>query len=170
MRLSPRSLFLAALATVLVSAPAAAQRAGEFAQGRRMLLGPRAGFATNDFDFFIGAQLAVPVANRVDIYPSFDYYFPDGPADAWSLDGSVRYWPKLNMRNPGLYVGGGLNISHVSVDLPAPFGDASDTEAGVSFHAGWDFKTVNPRPFAQIRFVIGDADRVEFGGGINFRL
>lgn len=173
MRTSTRTLLLAVLATVAVSASASAQRQSQtFAQGRDMLLGPRAGFGTSDFDFFIGAQFALPVANRFDIYPSFDFYFPGNNVDAWSLDGTMRYWPKLNMRNSGLYVGGGLNITHVSVNVNTPFGNfsGSSTEAGLSLLSGWDFKSVNPRPFAQIRIVIGDADRVDFGGGINFRL
>lgn len=169
MRASIRTLTFTTLAAVLIASAGSAQgRSQTFDQGRSMLLGPRAGFATNDLDFFIGAQFALPVANRFDIYPSFDYYFPGGNVDVWSLDGTMRYWPKLNVRNSGLYVGGGLNITHVSVDV-GPF-SGSTTEAGLSLLSGWDFKAVKPRPFVQIRLVIGDADRVDFGGGINFRL
>jgi hypothetical protein len=29
---------------------------------------------------------------------------------------------------------------------------------------------VSWRPFAQLRVVIGNADRIEFGGGVNFKL
>lgn len=173
MRALTRTLFLAALATVLVSTAGSAQaRSQTFAQGRNKLLGPRAGFATNSLDFFIGAQFALPVANRIDIYPSFDYYFPGNSVKVWSLDGTMRYWPRLNMQNSGLYVGGGLNISHVSVDVNTPFGNfsGSSTEAGLSLLSGWDFKAVKPRPFVQVRLVIGNADRLDFGGGINFRL
>ena len=134
-----------------------------------MLLGPHAGFATNDLDFFIGAQFALPVADRFDIYPTFDLYFPGNDLTVWSLDGAVRYWPKLNMRNSGLYLGAGLNLTHVSFNPPGP-GSASSTDAGLSLLSGWDFKTTSIRPFAQVRIVIGDDDRVEFGGGINFKL
>ena len=164
-----RALLLAALAGALVSTTASGQaRSQTFDQGKDKLLGPRAGFGTNDLDFFIGAQFALPVADRFDVYPSFDYYFPGNDVHVWSLDGTMRYWPRLHTKNSGLYVGGGLNISHASVTTP--LGDASSTDAGLSLLSGWDFKAVKPRPFVQIRLVIGDANRLDFGGGVNFRL
>jgi hypothetical protein len=165
-----RRLLLAAVATALTASVATAQARKE--QGSGLLLGPHAEFATNDYDFGIGAQLSAPVANRIDIMPTFDFYFPGNNVTAWSVDGTVRYWPKINVKNPGLYVGAGLNITHVSVDIPAILGggSASDTQAGLSLTGGWMFRQVKLLPFGQIRVVIGDADRVEFGGGINFKL
>jgi len=155
-------LLLVALASLLLSTAAVAQR-------KQMLLGPQVGFATNDFDFFLGAQFSYPVAPQFDIYPSFDLYFPGNNVTAWALNGDVRYWPKLNMADAGLYVGAGLNYTHVSVDL-GPFGSASANEVGLGLLGGWDFKAVSWRPFAQLRIVIGDADRIELGGGVNFKL
>lgn len=164
-----RRLMLAAVATALTATAASAQAKKE--QGDKILIGPHAQFATNDIDFGIGAHLSYPIVNRIDIVPTFDYYFPGNDVKAWSLDGTVRYWPKLNMKNPGLYAGAGINYSHVSVDLPAPLGSASDGSVGLSLTGGWMFKSIpNLLPHAQIRVVIGDADRVEFGGGINFKL
>jgi hypothetical protein len=164
---------LAVLATVLLSTPALAQRRTTTtmgkAQGDRPEVGPTAGFATNDLDFFIGAQFAYPIANRFDIYPSFDYYFPGNSVHVWTLNGDVRYWPKLNIRNSGLYAGAGLNYTHTSVDL-GPLGSASSSDAGLGLFGGWEFKTSNIHPFGQLKIVIGNADRVEFGGGVNFRL
>lgn len=169
MRDLTRRLSLAVVALLLVSTAAAAQRSA-MSQGNRPLLGPEAGFATNDFDLFIGAHFAYPVANQFDIYPSFDIYFPGNNVTAWALNGDVRYWPKLNMANSGLYVGAGLNYTHASVDLGPVFGSASNSEVGLGLLGGWDFKTSTIRPFAQMRIVIGNADRIEFGGGINFKL
>ncbi len=155
-------LLLVALASLLLSTAAVAQR-------KEMLLGPHAGFATNDLDFFLGAQFSYPVAPQFDIYPSFDLYFPGNNVTAWALNGDVRYWPRLNTPNAGLYIGAGLNYTHVSVDF-GPFGSASANEVGLGLLGGWDFKAVSWRPFAQLRIVIGDADRVEIGGGVNFKL
>ncbi|HEY7682024.1 MAG TPA: hypothetical protein VH879_05235 [Gemmatimonadales bacterium] len=163
-----RRLLLAGFATVLLSTAASAQGRSAKAQGNRPSLGPQAGFATNDLDFFIGAQFAYPVANRVDIYPSFDFYFPGNNVDVFALSGDARYWPKLNMRNPGLYVGAGLNYTHTKVSFLGV--SASSDDVGLDLLGGWEFKAVKIHPFAQIKVVIGDADRVEFGGGINFRL
>ena len=66
MRVLLRRLLLAGLATVLLSTVAAAQKRTSAAkeQGDRPLLGPHAEFATNDFDFGIGAQFSYPIANR----------------------------------------------------------------------------------------------------------
>ena len=163
-----RRLLLAAVATVLTTSVAAAQ-AGRKEQGDRPLIGPHVEFATNDLDLGIGAQFSYPIANRIDIYPTFDYYFPGNDLTAFSIDGAVRYWPKLNMKNPGLYAGAGLNWSHVSFNPPGP-GSASNSEIGLSLVGGWMFKQVSWLPFGQIRVVIGNADRVEFGGGVNFKL
>ncbi len=162
-----RRLILAAVAIALTTTAASAQARKE--QGSKLLFGPHAEFATNDLDFGIGAQLSYPVANRIDIYPTFDYYFPGNDLTVISIDGAVRYWPKLNIKNPGLYAGAGLNWSHVSFNPPGP-GSASDSEIGLSLLAGWMFKQVSFLPFGQIRIVVGDADRVEFGGGVNFKL
>ena len=147
-------LLLVALASLLLSTAAVAQR-------KEMLLGPQIGLANNNLDLFIGAQFSYPVAPQFDIYPSFDIYFPGNNVTVWALNGEVRYWPRLNTPNAGLYVGAGLNYTHVSV---------SGSETGLGLLGGWDFKAVSWRPFAQLRFVIGNADRIEFGGGVNFKL
>lgn len=160
---------------LLLSTPAVAQRSTTFAQGNQSLVGPQIGVATNNLNFFIGAQFSLPVADRIDVYPSFDYYFPSNSYGAfgvnvtvWGINAEARYWPKLNMENSGLYVGGGLNITHVGVSVGGIGG--STTNAGLGLLGGWDFKSVSWHPFAQIHAVIGNADRIEFGGGVNFKL
>jgi hypothetical protein len=169
-------LSLIALVSLLATTGAAAQRrAPAPSQGSRPMLGPQLGFATNQLNLFIGAQFSYPVANQFDIYPSFDYYFPSNSYGAfgvnvtvWALNLEGRYWPKLNTPNSGLYVGGGLDYTHVSVSAGG-FG-ASGSDAGLGLLGGWDFKTVSWRPFAQIHIIVGNADRIEFGGGVNFKL
>ncbi len=133
-----------------------------------MLLGPHAGFGKNDVDFFIGAQFAAPIANRFDIYPTFDFYFPGNDVTIWSFDGRFATGRSQHAERRPL-CGAGLNLTHVSVNPPGP-GSASNTNAGLSLFSGWDFKTTSIRPFAQVRLVIGDADRFEFSGGINFKM
>jgi hypothetical protein len=170
---SRKGLLLGVLALACLSSAATAQRQSQsFAQGAGLLLGPQLGIGTSDFDFFIGAQFAYPIVNRVDFYPSFQYYFPGNNVHAWTLEASARYWPKLNIRNSGLYAGGGLNLTHSSVSVNTPVGNfsGSSTDAGLSLFGGWQFKTSNLLPFGQIRIVLGNADRVELGGGVNFRL
>lgn len=163
-----RRLNLAVLITVLSASAVSAQHKATYSQDNSPLLGPQLGFATNSLDFFIGGQFSYPVAKQFDIYPSFDIFFPGNSVTVWGINAEGRYWPKLNMPNPGLYVGGGLDITHASVTVLGV--SASDTKAGLGLVGGWDFKAVSWRPFAQIHIVIGDNDRVEFGGGVNFKL
>jgi len=170
---SPKHAFLVALASFVVASTALAQgRNLAPQQSERPLLGPQLGVATNSYDVWIGAQFAYPVARQFDIYPSFTYYFPSSGfgvnVTLWSLNADVRYWPKLNIPNSGLYVGAGLNYSHASVSSGGFSGSGS--ESGLGLLGGWDFKAVGWRPFGQIQFVLGNANRVEFGGGVNFKL
>ena len=158
-------LILAVLVTLLAVSTASAQRTAARAPRQDgPMIGPQAGFPTNNLDFFVGGQVSLPVAPQWDVYPSFDIFFPGSGTTVWAINGEARYWPKLAMVNPGLYVGGGVDITHVSVT------GASDTKAGPAIVGGWDFKAVSWRPFLQIHIVFGTDDRVEFGGGVNFRL
>jgi hypothetical protein len=164
--MSIRGLVLTVAMTALCSSAASAQTA--LAQGSRPLVGPNVEYASNSLDFGIGAQFAYPIVNRFDIYPSFNYYFPGNSVHVWTLSGDVRYWPDIKMKNPGLYAGAGLNYTHTSVSVGGL--SASSSDVGLNLFGGWDFKQVSWRPFAQLRIVVGNADRVEIGGGVNFKL
>ena len=167
MPVARRAAIFALVATLAVSSVAAAQvKATGFAQSNHAELGPQIGYGSNDTKFYIGAQFAYPIVNRLDIYPQLQYYFPGHSVHIWSISGNVRYWPKLNIKNSGLYAGGGLDISHASAR-----GVSGSTNAGLSLLGGWQFWTNSGAlPFGQVRVVIGDADRVELGAGINFRI
>jgi len=173
-----RRLIVAILLTLLVASTASAQRRGsrESSHGN-FLFGLQLGFATNSLHFLMGGQFSMPVARQFDFYPSFDIFSPGNSVTVWGINAEGRYWPRLSEENPGLYVGGGLSITNLyvasglSVTRKKVLGAiASTTDAGLGLLGGWDFKAVSWRPFAQIHIVIGNANRVEFGGGINFRL
>lgn len=167
MKVPFKHALMVGLVALAMTSTAAAQRrtTGGTAQSARPMLGPQAGFATNSFDFLVGAQFSYQVAPQFDVYPSFDLYFPSGPGSAWSLNANARYWPKLNMPDPGLYVGAGLGFTHISV---AGFGE---TKVGLNLLGGWQFHTSNLMPFAEFRAVLAsNVDRVEFVGGLNFKL
>ena len=62
------------------------------------------------------------------------------------------------MPNPGLYVGGGLGVTHVSA-----FG-FGDSRVGLNLLGGGSFNTVSLLPFVELRAVLAsDVDRIEFG-------
>lgn len=170
-RLSTRLCLVLAASTIVVSNAAAQRKAAAVsssatAQSDRPLLGAKLGFATNDFDFFIGGDFSYKVAKDWDLYPSLSIYFPSG-ASAWDLSADVRWWPHLNTPNSGLYTGGGLGFTSVSCS-----GCNTETRVGLDLLGGWQFKTSSGLlPFAELRAVIAsDVDRLEFVGGINFKL
>ena len=165
MRALIQRLVLVVLFGLLLSTTAAAQHhPTSTSRSARPLLGPQAGLATHDFDLFIGGQFAYPVAERFDVYPSLQIYFPSG-GSAWGFFAAGRWWPPLNAKSSGLYVGGGLNYARASG------GGASHSSSGLALLGGWDFKTVKARPFAELRIVVGgDYDRLDIGGGVNFKL
>jgi hypothetical protein len=162
-----RLLFLTLLLGVVLSTSVTAQQS--FTQGNRPLIGPQVGVGTNSFDLFIGGQFAYPVASQFDVYPSVQVYFPGNGISAWGFNAAARWWPKLTVANSGLYVGGGLNYTRASA---GGFGFvASHSSAGLVLLGGWDFKAAKVRPFAELRAIIaGDYDRLDFTGGINFKL
>lgn len=170
MRHSTRLLLALAASTVFASAASAQHKAAAAssatAQSDRPLLGAKLGFATNQFDFFVGGDFSYKIAKDWDLYPSLSIYFPSG-ASAWNLSGDVRWWPHLSTPNSGLYTGGGLGFTSVSCS-----GCNTETRVGLDLLGGWQFKTSSGLlPFAELRAVIAsDVDRLEFVGGINFKL
>lgn len=158
MRDLTRRLSLAVLVSLLMSVTAAAQ-------SLRPSLGPQLGFASDNFDLFVGGQVSYQVAPRFDLYPSVIIYFPNGPLNAWGLNFNVRYWPRLSMPNPGLYVGGGLGYTHISA-----FG-VGDSRTGLNLLGGWEFHTPSLKPFVELRAILAsDVNRIEFAGGLNFKM
>ncbi len=165
MRDLTRRLSLAVLVSMSLSTAVAAQGRAAPGQSAGPLLGFHAGLATNHLDALVGAQFSYQIAPQFDLYPSFDIYFPSGPLNAWGLNANVRYWPRLNTPNPGLYVGGGLGFTHFSAL------GFDDSRVGLNLLGGWQFHTPNLQPFVELRAVLAsDVDRIEFVGGLNFRL
>lgn len=166
--LSRRMWYLVLMLGFVLSTSAVAQQ-GSYSQGNRPLVGPQIGVGSNSFDLFIGGQFAYPVASQVDLYPSVQFYFPGNGVNAWGFNAAARWWPKLNIPNAGLYVGGGLNYTRASA---GGFGfTASHSSAGLVLLGGWDFKAVKGRPFGELRAIVaGDYNRLDFTGGINFPL
>ncbi len=124
-----------------------------------------------DTDFGIGGRVAGTVAPRrvVKIVGSFDIYFPDGPVDYWELNGNILYMIPVQKSALAPYVGGGLNIAHISFDLPLldPFGDFSDTDAGLNLLGGIEFgqQVVG---FVEAKVELEGGDQFVVTGGIYF--
>lgn len=111
-----------------------------------------------DFDVdeaLTGAQVHLPIANRWEFYPSFDYYFVDpGSLIGFNVDVSYR------LRSSPLYVGGGLSI------LDSDGG--SDT--GLNAFFGLESRTGSVHPNVEMRLKLHDQTRLQLGAGLNFTL
>ena len=151
-------LRVALLALALGSiVPAAAQ-----AQTRRLHLGPHLGYEFNDENAVLGAQFSVPIARRLEFYPSFDYYFVD-PGSLWALNGDFKYRVARG-RPDWLYIGSGINFADRSA------GGSSSTSAGWNLLAGVESLRGWVHPFGEARFTISDNSRFQLQAGLNFTL
>lgn len=147
---------------LLVGALLAGAGAGTMqAQTDRVHLGPRLAYNFDLEDFALGAQLSVPIATRLEFYPSFDYYFVDA-GSAWGLNADLKY------RFAGesldwLYVGGGLNFTGYD-------NGSDDTNVGLNLLAGWETLRGNIHPFAEVKATLSDGSFLQLAVGLNFTL
>jgi hypothetical protein len=113
-------------------------------------------------EFGIGAQGSIPVARRLELYPSFDYYFVD-PGSLWQLNGDLKY--KLREEHNWFYLGGGIGIARASI------GDFDNTEVGANLLAGWEtliWKKVHP--YLEGRLILSEETSFQLAGGFNITI
>ena len=131
------------------------------AQGFRW--GPEVSLGT-DTDLGLGARAEFDFSgSALTIIASFDYYFPDGPAEYWEINGNLIYnfnIPSAPTVTP--YAGGGLNIGHASVD------GYSDTDPGLNLLGGTRLDAGSIMPFVEIKFTIEGVEQFVVTGGILF--
>jgi len=141
-----RWILIAALA-VTVTTAAAAQRSH---------VGPH--FAYN-FDFdeaAIGAQMHLPIATAVELYPSFDYYLTDG-FTLWGFNGDLKF---RGLGTP-LYFGGGVNF--------LKSGSTSDT--GFNVFGGFERRWGMTHPYIEVRGIFHDNNNsLQMAFGLNLTL
>lgn len=168
MRLLTLRTALVVLALVMLATTADAQRRRSRRARRAAaaaVTGPRLGghlgynFADAIDALTLGAQLSYPLTPRVDLYPSFDYYFVD-PGSLWSFNADLKLRPPT--RYGAFYVGGGLNISRASAL------GVSDTDAHVNLLGGLEARRGSLAPYVEAKWVVGEW--FQLVGGLNFRL
>ena len=146
------------LAVLLVPAIAAVAHT----QTDRMHIGPHVAFEFDNQDFAIGAQFSVPVAKRLEVYPSFDYYFVD-IGSLWALNADLK-WRVARERPDWLYLGTGLNISR------STNGNLHHTDAGLNLIVGVESLKGKVHPFGEGRLIVSDETRFQLAAGLNFTL
>ena len=133
------------------------------AQAQRPHIGGHLIYNFDAEEFGIGAQFSYPVARRLEIYPSFDYYFVSGPVSFWQLNGDLKY--KLREEHNWFYVGGGVALARVSA------GSVSDTNVGANLFGG--FETLiwqKVHPYLEGRVTLSDNTAFQIAGGINITI
>lgn len=120
---------------VLAALPAAAfaQQSGGYAPVATAW-GPRFGIGTSPDQFLFGAQLDLgAIAPDLTLTPNVDIGIGDH-ATTVSFGGDLHYHFRVQHSPWRPYVGGGLDITHISFD--SPFGDADDTDVGLNLLFG----------------------------------
>jgi hypothetical protein len=133
------------------------------AQTSRSHLGARISYQFDAEEFGIGAQLGVPIARRLEFYPSFDYYFVD-PGNFWAMNADLKYRISATSSMDWLYVGAGLNVTGFSV------GPVDDTDLGANLLAGVEPLRGRIHPFAEARLILGDGSAFQLSAGLNLTL
>jgi hypothetical protein len=146
-----KPMLLAALLVTAVVPVAAAQRAH---------LGFRAGYNFDRDDALLGAQVLIPLASMVELYPSFDYYMTDvGSATGFNVDLKVR-----TAGSSAMYVGGGLNMMRIGG------GGTSNMNTGGNVFVGLESRLGQTHPFFEVRGLLHEQSSVQIVGGFNFTL
>ena len=150
---SLRRLILCAAAVTALSSAAEAQRPH---------IGGHLLYNFDVEDFGIGAQFSYPVARRLEIYPSFDYYFV-GEGSLWQLNGDLKY--KLREEHNWFYLGAGIAIARAS------FAGASNSDVGANLFGGWE-TLIGQRvhPYLEGRVTLSDESSVQVAGGVNITI
>jgi outer membrane protein X len=132
------------------------------AQTKRAHIGPHIGYNTDLDDINLGAQASFPLVNRLEFYPSFDWYFRD-PGSAWAVNADLK-WRVAKDRPRWFYVGAGLDLMTISAS------GVSNTDAGLNLMAGAESLRGRIHPFVEARAIISKGSSLQFQGGINITL
>ena len=148
----------AAVATVLMAFAAASSAQ---AQGRSHL-GGHVGINTEFEDFYIGAHGTFFLSRHVELYPSFDVYFPDN-GTLLGFNGDFKFLIPTN-KGFGFYAGPGLGILYQSFD------DDDDTSVGLNLFGGIESRRGQVHPYLEVRTLVHDNTSFQLAFGLNFTL
>jgi hypothetical protein len=160
-----RKTVVVLLAGGLMATSAQAQRraasGGVYTPLDPVRLGPHIGYNFDADALLLGVQLTMPLTQRVELYPTFDYYFVS-PGTIWGLNADVKFRPPT--RIGALYAGGGINYLHASA-----FG-VSNGDVNLNLLGGWEFRRRPYAPYAEGRLILGNGSAFQVVGGFSFKL
>jgi outer membrane immunogenic protein len=112
--------------------------------------------------------------DRMSIQPNILLYFPEKRNNArytfWELNGDFHYY-FYDEQGISVYGLGGLNLLAGKRKSDSDFFDGEDdtaTELGLNLGLGANFTVGNVLPFAELKYVVGDAQQAVISLGIKF--
>lgn len=131
------------------------------AQGRSHI-GAHVGYNFDVQRALIGGQLLLPIGRRVEIYPSFDYYFMD-TGSLFGISGDVKF--RFPTGGPSVfYAGGGVNW------LRASAGGNSATDTGWDILFGLESRWGVTHPYVEGRVITHNNSAFQLAGGLNITI
>lgn len=141
-----------------------------FAQEGQFKGGVGLAFATQDVG--IGAQAGVTYGftDEIAAAANFTMYFPDG-FDWWDINVNGHY-NFLNEDGTNVYALAGLNYANLSFPSVqtqfGSFGGGSTSEIGLNLGAGAEFDIDFAYLYTELKYVIGNADKLDVAAGLRF--
>ena len=123
----------------------------------------------------IGANAEFFLNEKMAIQPNLLFYFPETVGDYkfsyWELNGDFHYY-FLAEDVVSLYGKAGLNFMTFKVKYDGPSTgfdvSGSDSEVGVNLGIGANFNVGGVLPFAELKYVLGEADQAVISLGVKF--
>ncbi len=118
----------------------------------------------------IGVNGEFDLSQKLTLSPGFVFYFPNNNVTWIELNGNLNYY--FLREGVDLYGLAGLNLSILSYDNDYPgTEDGSNSEIGINVGLGINFDVGQSfKPFAEMKYVISDADQLGIFFGLKFNL
>lgn len=137
-------------------------------------VGGMLGFGSEVEQWGLGVNAEFFLNDKMAIAPNLLFYFPEKAGGVkysyWELNGNFHYY--FLAEDPvSVYGLGGLNLMTIRIksDDPAFSGyDNSNSEIGINLGLGVNFNVGSVLPFAELKYVVGDADQAVLLLGVKF--
>jgi len=136
------------------------------------MIGPQVGFSVNPDQVVVGGHLTTGFAPDWTLNPGVEVGFGDH-ATVTSINFDTEYHFHIVGSTWAPYVGGGLGVHFIHVNMDFPFSDFSDTVTGFNLIVGTTVPTsMRARMFTELRIGAGDSGVPDLKGalGWNFGL
>jgi hypothetical protein len=123
------------------------------------------GLWADDFEWGVGARAVFGLHDPAPIsfIAQFDYFFPDAAEGTdltvWEVNLNAAYEFFIEEASINTYLGGGLNVAHVSLDLGAPLGTSDNTEVGFNVIGGIKREAGPVIPFAEVKYELSGGEQ-----------